>query len=43
MKKTYFHPQMSVHVIHQRHQLLAGSVTSISVQSEDYDEGYKDL
>ena len=43
MKKTYFHPKMSVLVIHQRHRLLAGSVTSISVQSKDYNEEYEDL
>ena len=43
MKKTYFQPQMSTHVIQHRHHLLAGSVTSIRVQSEDYDEKYEDL
>lgn len=43
MKKTYFQPQMSTHVIQHRHHLLAGSVTSIGVRNENYNEGYEDL
>lgn len=39
MKKTYITPETKTYVIATQHQLLAGSSTSVSVNSEEYDEG----